>query len=149
MPRGKQTQKPQDDVVTMPLSELKSLMQTIATKVFDTKKVELREEIEDECEYKVYIQSAEIEQTFEKLEEQLKSRAETIDFKKIVQEHCTKTLAAEMKSTKEEIDALKIQNSKMKRQLEKLQFSLACKNAKIEDLKMKVDRTKQNIVWWI
>ncbi len=87
---------------SLPMSELKSLMQTIATEVFDTKKVELSEEIEDECEYKVYIQSVEIEQTFENFEEQLKSRAETMDFKKIVQEQCAKTMTAELKSAKDE-----------------------------------------------
>ncbi len=134
MPRGKQDQtssqvqkkeeasnkskKQQDAIVTMPMSDLKVLISTIAAEVFDTKKGKLKDEIEDECEYQVYIQSVEIEQTFEKFQEQLKSRAETIDFKKIVQEQCIKTLNAEMISTKEEITALKTENLKMKRRLE-------------------------------
>ncbi len=130
--------------VTISLSKLKALMKTIATEVFDDKKEKLREEIEDECEYKVYIQSVEIEQTFEKFKEDLKSRAETIDFKKIAKEQCITTTKSELKSTTEEIEALKTVNARMKRKLERLEFALSCKDAKIEQLKTKMDEIEQN-----
>ncbi len=92
MPRGKQDQnskqtkkekkeetpssQPNDNVT---LSELKILMKSIATEVFDEKKGALKSDIEEECEYQVYIQSVEIEETFEKFKDQLKLRAETTD----------------------------------------------------------------------
>ncbi len=49
-----------------------------------------------------------------------------------------------MQSSKEEIEALKTENMKMKRRLEKLQFNLSCKEAKIQDLKLKIDEIEQN-----
>ncbi len=158
MPRGKQDQNSkqtkkketssslQNDnaTVCMPLSELKSLMKSIAAEVFDEKKGPLKSDIEEECEYQVYIQSVEIEQTFEKFQDQLKSRAETTDFKKIVEDQCSKTLSSAMQSSKEEIDALKTENMKMRRRLEKLQFNLSRKEAKIEELKLKIDEIEQS-----
>ncbi len=56
-------------VVSMTLSELKSIMHSIAVEVFDEKKEKLKFDIEDDCEYQVYIQSVEIEQTFEKFKD--------------------------------------------------------------------------------
>ncbi len=49
--------KPEDSEaeVTISMLKLKAIMKTIATEVFDEKKEKLREEIEDECEYQVYI----------------------------------------------------------------------------------------------
>ena len=54
MPRGKATkgQLTEDlQVVSMSVTEMKYLMHTIATEVFDAKKEKLKTEIEDECEY--------------------------------------------------------------------------------------------------
>ncbi len=136
--------QPEDTNVTISMSELKTLMRTIAAEVFDEKKGKLKEDIEEECEYQVYIQSVEIEQTFEKFQEELKTRAETIDFKKIAKEQCITTMNAEMKPTKEEIEGLKKENSRLKRRLERLEFSLSCKDAKIDELKMKIDAIEQS-----
>ncbi len=158
MPRGKQNQKPtpsaankentsnsqpEENNVTISMSELKTLMRTIAAEVFDEKKGKLKGDIEEECEYQVYIQSVEIEQTFEKFQEELKTRAETVDFKKIAKEQCITTINAEMKPTKEEIEALKKENSRLKRRLERLEFSLSCKDAKIDEMKIKIDEMEQ------
>ncbi len=131
--------KPADNGTTLTKSELKTLMTSIANEVFEARK----SEIEDECEYQVYIQSVEIEQTFEKFEKKMKSRAETTDFKKIVEEQCSSALDSKMKTTNDEIEALKTENLKMKRRLEKLQFNLSCKDAKIQELKLKIDEIEQ------
>ncbi len=104
-------------------------MQTIATEVFDAKKEKLKTEIEDECEYQVYIQSEEIEKTFEKFKSQLKKRAETMDIKKIIKEQCKETLKVEIMRMKTEMDdlkdennTLKTENKKIRRKLEELEF---------------------------
>ncbi len=135
--------KPAENDTTLTMSELKAMMTSIANEVFEARGEKLKSEIEDECEYQVYIQSEEIEQTFEKFQKQLKSRAETTDFRKIVEEHCSNTLDSKMKSTNDEIEAMKTENLKMKRRLEKLQFQLSCKDAKIEELNLKIDEIEQ------
>ncbi len=154
MPRGKSTkeQNPVQDtqVVSMTLSELKSIMHTIAVEVFDEKKEKLKSDIEGECEYQVYIQSVEIEETFEKFQEELKQRGETSELKKVVREQCIETLNTEnnimrkeMQALKEEICSMKTENKKMRRKLEKLQFQLQSREEKAEELKTKVDEIEQ------
>ncbi len=126
-------------------------MQSIATEVFDSKKEKLKTEIEDECEYQVYIQSVEIEQTFEKFKKELKRKGETTEYKKLIKEQCgeslkscNETMRDEIKSRDDQIDALKKENLKMKRSLEKMQLHLSCKDAEIEGLKLKLDKVEQN-----
>ncbi len=154
MPRGKSLRDPNTDtdseLVNLSVSELKTLMRNIAAEVFDAKKEKLRTEIEDECEYQVYIQSEEIEKTFEKFKKELKKKGETVEYRKVIKDQCdeslkscNQTLMEEIKSRDEEIDALKKENLKMKRSLKKIQFHLSCKDAKIEELKLKLDQVEQ------
>ena len=153
MPRGKSTKEnPQQDtqVVSMTLSELKSIMHKIAVEVFDEKKEKLQFDIEDECEYKVYIQSVEIEQTFDKFKEELKQRGETAELKKVVKEQCIETVNREnqtmkekMQVMKEELSSVKTENKKIRRKLERLEFQLHSRTEKVEELKTKVDEIEQ------
>ncbi len=154
MPRGKGTkeQKQQQDtqVVSMSLSELKTMMHTIAVEVFDEKKEKLQFDIEDECEYKVYIQSVEIEQTFDKFKEELKQRGETAELRKVVREQCIETLNTEnqmmkqeMQAMKEEINSMKTENKRLRRKLEKFDFQLQSRAEKDEELKIKIDAIEQ------
>ncbi len=126
-------------------------MQSIAAEVFDSKKEKLKTEIEDECEYQVYIQSEEIEKTFEKFKKELKRKGETVEYKKLIKEQCdeslkscNETLRDEMKSRDDQIEALKKENLKMKRSLEKIKFHLECKDVQIEEMKLKLDQVEQN-----
>ncbi len=154
MPKGKSTKEssPVQDtqVVSMTLSELKTIMHTIAVEVFDEKKEKLKSDIEEECEYQVYIQSVEIEQTFEKFQEELKQRGETAELKKVVRKQCIETLndenqmmKKEMQAMREEISNIKTENKKIRRKLERLEFQLHAKAEKAEDLKTKVDEIEQ------
>ncbi len=125
-------------------------MHAIAVEVFDEKKEKLQFDIKDECEYKVYIQSVEIEQTFDKFKEELKQRGETTELKKVVKEQCMETLNTEnemlkkaMQDMKEEINGMKTENKKLKRKLEKLDFQLYSRAEKAEELKIKVDEIEQ------
>ncbi len=138
-------------VVNLTLSELKTLMQSIAAEVFDSKKEKLKTEIEDECEYQVYIQSEEIEKTFEKFKKELKRKGETVEYKKLIKEQCeeslkscNETLQDEIKSRNAQIEALKKENLKMTRSLDKMKFHLNCKDAKLEEMKLKLDQVEQN-----
>ncbi len=113
--------------------------------------MKLKTEIEDECEYQVYIQSVEIEQTFEKFKKELKRKGETVEYKKLIKEQCSEslkccneTLREEMKSRDGQINDMKKENMKLKRSLEKMKFHLSCKEAEIEDLKLKLDQVEQN-----
>ncbi len=148
MPRGKKTEPatlPNDsDVVTISVCELKRMMKTIATEVFETNKGPLKEEIEEECDFKVYIQSVEIEETFEKFQEELKQKGETTAFRKIIKEQCCETMRREIQSRDALIENLQKENQRMKRSLEKQQFQLSCKDIKIEELAVKVDQIEQN-----
>lgn len=161
MPRGKnKTESPSTDEPSNALAD----MQRIAEEVFDAKKEKLKTEIEDECEYEVYIQSVEIEKTFEKLKEKLKRRAETFDVKKLIQEQCMETINTFVKSLQEDMDALKSENMEIKKEtkslmeengkmkkenrqlkkiLEKLEFEMTSKNEETEELKIKVDEIEQ------
>ena len=107
-----QSKPAENNDTTLTMSELKTLMTSIANEVFEARKEKLKSEIEEECEYQVYIQSVEIEQTFEKFQKQLKSRAETTDFKKIVEEQCSNTLDSKLKSANDEIEALRWASTK-------------------------------------
>ncbi len=137
-------------VVSMTLSELKSMMHSIAVDVFDEKKEKLKFDIEDDCEYQVYIQSVEIEQTFDKFKEELKQRGETAELKKVVKEQCIDILNAEnqmmkkeMRDMKEEINSMKTENKRLRRKLEKLDFQLHSRAEKSEELRIKVDEIEQ------
>ena len=124
-----ENQQPQADKDTMwsnagfneselTLSQLKNMITTLATEVFNKQKEAIKAEVDEEVEARLYDQSEE----FEQLVDQLKD---------------------DLKTLKEENQSLKEENTKLKRRTDRLQFEISNKDSKIRELKMSTDAIEQ------
>ncbi len=102
------------------LSQLKNMITTLATEVFNKQKEAIKAEVDEEVEARLYDQSEE----FEQLVDQLKD---------------------DMKTLKEENESLKEENIRLKRRTDRLQFEISNKDNKIRELKMSTDAIEQQL----
>ncbi len=100
------------------LSQLKNMITTLATEIFNKQKEAIKAEVDEEVEARLYDQSEE----FEQLVDQLKD---------------------DLKTLKEENQSLKEENTKLKRRTDRLQFEISNKDIKIRELKMSTDAIEQ------
>ncbi len=102
------------------LSQLKNMITTLATEVYNKQKAELKAEVDEEVEARLYDQSNDVEQSVEELKD-------------------------ELESLKEENKSLKEDYTKLKRRTERLEFELSSKDKKIQALKMCNDAIEQQL----
>ncbi len=133
-----------DSELTM--SQLKDMIKTLATEVYKKSYEELKEDMEEEVEWRVTAQCEELEETVEKLKKEISSiKEEREKMKKdifSIKEEREK-MKKEISSIKEEKEALKIESTKLKRMVERCEYKLASKVTKIQDLQIKLDEVEQ------
>ncbi len=102
------------------LSQLKNMITTLATEVYDNKKEELKAEVDEDVEARLYDQSNDVEETVDELKN-------------------------EVESLKEENKSLKEEYLKLKRRTERLEFEVSNKDKKIRELKIHADAVEQQL----
>ncbi len=124
---------PQFNESSLTMGQLQDMIKTLSEKIYDKKYEELKNDMEEEVEWRVTAQCEEIEETVDNLKEELKT---------IKKER--ETLKQELTSVKKEGETLKEENRKLRRCVERCEYKLSCiKTKQLKDLKIKIDDIEQ------
>ncbi len=102
------------------LSQLKNMITTLATEIFNKKKEAIKAEVDEEVEARLYDHSNDVEETVEELRK-------------------------EMELMREENESLKKENTNLRRRTERLEFDITNQNKKLRDLKICSDAVEQQL----
>ncbi len=118
---------------SLTMGQLQDMIKTLAQQLYDKKYEDLKNDMEEEVEWRVTAQCEEIEETVDNL----KTELDTIKKE-------TETLKKELNTIKMEGDAMKEENRKLRRCVERCEYKLSCiKTKQVKDLKIKVDDIEQ------
>ena len=102
------------------LSQLKNMITTLATQVYNQQKEAIKAEVDEEVEARLYDQSNDVEETVEELRK-------------------------EVELMREENESLKKENTNLRRRTERLEFDLSNQNKKLRDMKICSDAVEQQL----
>ncbi len=115
------------------MSQLRNMIRTLAEEEYKKKYEELKNDIEEEVEWRVTAQTDEMEETIENMKEEISAIKEE-----------NKIMKKEISTVKEERDALKLENSKLGRKIERCEYKLSrIKTKQLHELKVKLDEVEQ------
>ncbi len=115
------------------MSQLRNMIRTLAEEEYKKKYEELKNDIEEEVEWRVTAQTEEMEETMENMKKEIAAIKEE-----------NKNMKKELSTAKEERDALKLENRKMNRKVERCEYKLSCiKLKQLHNLKIKLDEVEQ------
>ena len=115
------------------MSQLRNMIKTLAEEEYKKKYEELKNDMEEEVEWRVSAQTEEMEETIEKLKEEVSALKEE-----------NKTTNKELSAIKEERDAFKLENRKMSRKVERCEYKLSnIKTKQLRELRVKLDDVEQ------
>ncbi len=118
---------------SLTMGQLQDMIKTLAQQLYDKKYEDLKNDMEEEVEWRVTAQCEEIEETVDNL----KTELDTIKKER-------ETMKKELNTIKMEGEALKEENRKLRRCVEKCEYKLSCiKTKQLKDLKIKVDDIEQ------
>ncbi len=115
------------------MSQLRNMIRTLAEEEYKKKFEELKNDVEEEVEWRVTAQTEEMEETIENMKEEISAIKEE-----------NKVMKKEISTVKEERDALKLENSKLGRKIERCEYKLSrIKTKQLCELKVKLDEVEQ------
>ncbi len=115
------------------MSQLRNMIRTLAEEEYKKKYEDLKNDIEEEVEWRVTAQTEEMEETIDIMKKEIAEIKEE-----------NKSMKKEISTIKEERDALKLDNRKLNRKVERCEYKLSCIKMKhIQDLKVKLDEVEQ------
>ncbi len=118
---------------SLTMGQLQDMIKTLSQKIYDKKYEELKNDMEEEVEWRVTAQCEELEETVDNLKEELKT---------IKKER--ETMKQELITIKKEGETLKEENRKLRRRVERCEYKVSCiKTKQLKDLKIKIDDIEQ------
>ena len=115
------------------MSQLRNMIRTLAEEEYKKKYEELKNDMEEEVEWRVSAQTEEMEETIEKLKEEVSALKEE-----------NKTTKKELSAIKEERDTFKLENRKMNRKVERCEYKISnIKTKHLRELRVKLDDVEQ------
>ncbi len=115
------------------MSQLQNMIRTLAEQEYKKKYEKLKNDIEEEVEWRVTAQTEEMEETIESMKKEITAIREE-----------NKIVKKELSAIKEESDALKLENRKLNRKVERCEYKLSCLKLKhLHNLKVKLDEVEQ------
>ena len=118
---------------SLTMGQLQDMIKTLATQIYDKKYEDLKNDMEEEVEWRVTAQCEELEETVDNLKEELKTIKKDRE-----------SLKQELNTIKQEGETLKVENRKLRRCVERCEYKLSCiKTKQLKDLKIKMDEIEQ------